>query len=196
MSVVVKRGFRHWLTVGAIAAPTGYPVRLFVTVAVQVTVLAPPRPEALHWVIPVTGFTELVALEIPHTTGAVQAMSVVIVANPVGSAGVAALYVKLLVTVIVHVIVLPPTVPALLHSESPMPWAVAWLTPPPTIVKPNATVKRKDRRIPIEKMRIFERASLLWVATGLLSVVRSGLQPGAARGVQRSLRVATRHQLS
>jgi len=180
VSVVVKSGFRHWLTVAAIAAPVGYPLRLFVTVAVQVTVLAPPRPEALHWVIPVTGFTELVVLEIPHTTGAVQAMSVVIVANPVGSAGVAALYVKLLTTVIVQVIVLPPTVPALLHSESPMPWALAWLAPPPTIVRPSATVKQKQRTIPSEKVRIFERAALLWVVTGLLSVVRSGSATGSS----------------
>jgi len=64
---------------------------LLVTVAVQVTVLAPPRPEALHWVIPVTGSTEVVVPVLPHTTGAVQAMSVVIVAWPVGSVGVAAL---------------------------------------------------------------------------------------------------------
>lgn len=177
---MVKSGFRHWFTVAAIAAPVGYPVRLFVTDAVQVTVLAPPRPEALHWVIPVTGFTELVVVEIPHTTGAVQAMSVVIVASPVGSAGVAALYVKLLTTVIVQVIVLPPTVPALLHSESPMPWALAWLAPPTAIVRPNATVKQKERRFPSETMRIFERGALLWVVTELLSVVRSGSATGSS----------------
>jgi hypothetical protein len=151
-----------------------------VTVAVQVTVLAPPRPEASHWVIPVTGSTEVVVPVVPHTTGAVQAMSVVIVADPVGSAGVAALYTKLLVTVIVQVIVLPPTVPALLHSEIAMPWALAWLTPPATIVRPNATIKQKERRIPSEKMRIFERESLLWVATELLSVVRSGSATGSS----------------
>jgi len=63
-------------------------VRLLVTVTVQVTVLAPPRPATSHWVIPVTGSTEVVVPVVPHTTGAVQAMSVVIVANPVGSAGV------------------------------------------------------------------------------------------------------------
>jgi hypothetical protein len=192
--VVVKSGFRHWLTVGAIAAPVGYPVRLFVTDAVQVTVLAPPRPEALHWVIPVTGFTELVVVEIPHTTGAVQAMSVVIVASPVGSAGVAALYVKSLTTVIVQVIVLPPTVPALLHSESPMPWALAWLAPPATIVRPSATVKQKERRIPSEKVRKFGRGALLWVVTGYSQSLGAGLQPGVAHCVQRSLQVATRHQ--
>jgi hypothetical protein len=134
---------------------------LLVTVAVQVTVLAPPRPEALHWVIPVTGSTEVVVPLVPHTTGAVQAMSVAIVADPVGSAGVAALYVKLLVTLIVHVIVLPPTVPALLHSEIPTFWALAWLAPPPTIARPNATVKQKERRIPSEETRIFERGLLL-----------------------------------
>ena len=56
---------------------------------------------------------------VPQTRGVVQAMSVVIVASPVGSAGVAGLYVKLLTTVTVQLIVLPPTVPALLHSEEP-----------------------------------------------------------------------------
>lgn len=35
-------GFWHWLIPAAIAAPAGYPVRSFVTVAVQVSVLAPP----------------------------------------------------------------------------------------------------------------------------------------------------------
>jgi hypothetical protein len=128
----------------------------------------------------VTGSTEVVVPVVPHTTGAVQAMSVVIVANPVGSAGVAALYVKSLVTVIVQVIVLPPTVPALLHSEMAMPWALAGLAAPPAIARPNATVKQKERRIPSEKTRIFERGALLWVVTELLSVVRSGSATGSS----------------
>ncbi len=141
------------------------------------------------------GLTELVVVEIPHTTGAVQAMSVVIVARPVGSVGVAALYTKLLTTVMVQVIVLPPTVPALLHSESPMPWALARLAPPATIVRPSATVKQKERRIPSEKVRKFGRGALLWVVTGYSQSLGAGLQPGVAHCVHRSLQVATRHQI-
>jgi hypothetical protein len=131
-------------------------------------------------VILVTGSTDVVVPEAPHTTGAVQAMSVVIVADPVGSAGVAALYTKLLVTVMVHVIVLPPTVPALLHSEIPTFWALAWVALPPTMLRPSATVKQKERRDPREKARIFERGLLLWVFTRLLSVVRSGSATGSS----------------
>ena len=145
--------------------------------------------------IPVTGSTEVVVPVVPQTRGVVQAMSVVIVANPVGSAGVPGLYVKLLVTVTVQLIVLPPTVPTLLHSEIAMPWALAWLASPATIVRPNATVKQKERRIPSEKTRVFGRGALLWVVTGYSQSLGAGLQPGAAHCVQRSLQVATRHQI-
>jgi hypothetical protein len=101
--------------------------------------------------------------------------------------------VKLLTTVIVHVVVLAPDGP--IHAVRAMPWALASLAPPPTNVRPSATVKQKERRIPSETVRIFERGVLVRGFTGLLSVVRSGgLQPGAAHGVQRSLQVATRHQ--
>lgn len=41
-------GFWHCMTVESIGTPTGNPVRLLVTVTVQVTVLAPPRPAPLH----------------------------------------------------------------------------------------------------------------------------------------------------
>jgi hypothetical protein len=81
-------GFKHWLTVATIAAPVGYPVRLLVTEAVQLTVLAPPRPVPLHWVIPVTGSTEVVVPEVHAVAGA---QLIVIWARPVGSVGVAAL---------------------------------------------------------------------------------------------------------
>jgi hypothetical protein len=40
--------FWHCLTVESISVPTGKPVRLLVTVTVQVTVLAPPEPALLH----------------------------------------------------------------------------------------------------------------------------------------------------
>ena len=146
--------------------------------------------------MPVTGSTEVVVPAVPHTKGAVQAMRVVIVADPVGSAGVEALYVKLLVTVIVQLIVVPTALPALLHSEIAMPWALAALAPHPIIVRPNAAVKQKERTIPSEKTRTFERGALLCVVTELLQSLRAGLQPGAAHAVQRSLQVATRHQLS
>lgn len=62
-----------------------------VTVAVQVTVLAPPRPASSHWVIPVTGTAEVVVPLFGHDAEPVQEISVAIVADPVGSAGVAAL---------------------------------------------------------------------------------------------------------
>ena len=65
---------------------------MLVTVAVQVTVLAPPRPEPLHWLMSVTGSVENVVPE-PGTQMAepVQLTVVTIVASPVGVAGVAAL---------------------------------------------------------------------------------------------------------
>lgn len=48
VNVPTAPGLWHCLTVESIAEPTGYPVRLFVTVTVHVTVLAPPRPALLH----------------------------------------------------------------------------------------------------------------------------------------------------
>jgi hypothetical protein len=88
---------------------------LLVTVAVHVTVLAPPSPEPLHWSISVIGVDEVVVPPVGHCADPVHEIVVTIVAEPVGVFGVAGLYVKLLVTVIVHVIVSPPTEPVLLH---------------------------------------------------------------------------------
>jgi len=48
VSVPTVPGFWHCITVESVGAPTGNPVRLLVTVTVQVTLLAPPRPELLH----------------------------------------------------------------------------------------------------------------------------------------------------
>ncbi len=48
VSVLTAPGLWHCITVEAIGAPIGYPVRLLMTVTVQVTVLAPPRPALLH----------------------------------------------------------------------------------------------------------------------------------------------------
>ena len=164
------------------------------TLTLQATVLGAPRPEASHWVILVTGSTEVVVPGVVHTVG--SAHVIVVVASPVGSSGALGLYVKLLTTVIVQVVVLGATVLTLLHSEIAMPWALAGLAPPPTIVRPKATVKQKESGIPSDKTRIFERGALLWVVTKLLQSSRAVLQPGAAHAVQRSLQVATRHQLS
>jgi hypothetical protein len=86
-----------------------------VTVTVQVTVLAPPSPEPLHWSTSVTGVAEVVVRPVGHFADPVHEIVVTIVAEPIGVFGVAALYVKLLVTVVVHVIVSPPTEPMLLH---------------------------------------------------------------------------------
>jgi hypothetical protein len=88
---------------------------LLVTVTVQVTVLAPPRPALLHWVITVTGVVEVVVPPVGQTADPVHMALVTIVAKPVGSSGVAALNAKLFVTVTVQVIVSPPAEPVLLH---------------------------------------------------------------------------------
>jgi hypothetical protein len=48
VSVLTAPGLWHCETVESLAEPTGYPVRLLVTVTVQVRVLAPPRPLPLH----------------------------------------------------------------------------------------------------------------------------------------------------
>lgn len=90
-------------------------MRLLVTVAVQVIVLAPPSPAPLHWPITVTGVDEVVVPPVGQCADPVHETDVTIVAKPVGVFGVAGLYVKLLVTVIEHVIVSPPTEPVLLH---------------------------------------------------------------------------------
>ena len=62
-----------------------------VTVAVQVTVLAPPRPEMLHCVMLVTGVVELVVPPTAQMAAAGHETVVTIVAEPVGWLGVAAL---------------------------------------------------------------------------------------------------------
>jgi hypothetical protein len=90
-----------------------------VTLTVQATVSGAPRPDASHWVILVTGSTEVVVPGVVHTVGSAQVT--VIVASPVGSLGVPGLYVKSLTTVTVQVVVFVPTVPTLLHSEIAMP---------------------------------------------------------------------------
>jgi hypothetical protein len=61
-----------------------------VTVASQVTVLAPPSPAELHCVIPVTGTAEVVLPPVGHTAEPVHEMIVTMVAKPVGAPGVAA----------------------------------------------------------------------------------------------------------
>ena len=90
---------------------------MLVTVTVQVTVPAPPVSTLLHWLILVIGVVEIsVKTPLgPQDADPVHEISVTIVANPVGLLGVAALKVKLLVTVTAQVIVSPPTVPVLLH---------------------------------------------------------------------------------
>lgn len=64
---------------------------MLVTVAVQVTVLAPPRPEMLHCVMLVTGVVELVVPPTAQMAAAEHETVVTIVAEPVGWLGVAAL---------------------------------------------------------------------------------------------------------
>ncbi|MHB1534868.1 MAG: hypothetical protein ACYC1D_09730 [Acidimicrobiales bacterium] len=66
-------------------------MRLLVTVTVHVTVLAPPSPDVLHWSMSVTGDGDVVVLPGGHAAEPVQEMVVTIVADPVGSVGVAAL---------------------------------------------------------------------------------------------------------
>jgi len=73
------------------ADPVGYPVRLLVTVAVQFTVLALPRPELSHWVIDVTGAVEVIVPPTGQFAAAGHERVVTIVAEPVGWLGVAAL---------------------------------------------------------------------------------------------------------
>lgn len=61
------------------------------TDAVQVTVLAPPRPAALHCEIPVTGVVEVVLVSPGHTVAPVQVLVTTIEAEPFGTVGVAGL---------------------------------------------------------------------------------------------------------
>lgn len=64
---------------------------MFVTVAVHVTVLAPPRPAVLHWSMPDTGVLDVMVPAVGQTAEPVQLMIVTIVAKPVGESGVDAL---------------------------------------------------------------------------------------------------------
>jgi hypothetical protein len=84
VSVFTVPGLWHCLIVEAIAEPVGYPVRLLVTVPVQVTVLAPPRPAVLHWVMLVTGVVDVVVPPVGHTADPVQCTVVTMTAAPVG----------------------------------------------------------------------------------------------------------------
>jgi hypothetical protein len=76
------------VTVESLAEPTGYPVRLLVTVTLQVTVLAPPRPEPLHWSMLVTGVVDVVVPPVGQADDPVAEpvhwMVVTTVAKPVG----------------------------------------------------------------------------------------------------------------
>lgn len=91
VSVLTAPGFWHCETPATIADPVGYPVRLLVTVAVQVTVLAAPSPEVLHWVTLLTGVVEVVVPPAGQLAAAGHDTAVTIVARPVGWLGVAAL---------------------------------------------------------------------------------------------------------
>jgi hypothetical protein len=73
------------------ADPIGYPVRLLITVAVQFTVLALPRPELSHWVIDVTGAVEVIVPLSGQLAAAGHERVVTIVAKPGCWLGVAAL---------------------------------------------------------------------------------------------------------
>jgi hypothetical protein len=53
-------------------------------VTVQVTVLAPPSPAPLHWLITVTGVVEVVVPPVGHIADPVHEIVVTIVAKPVG----------------------------------------------------------------------------------------------------------------
>jgi hypothetical protein len=55
-----------------------------VTVTVHVTVLAPPSPALLHWVITVTGVVEVLVPPVGQTADPVQLTVMTIVARPVG----------------------------------------------------------------------------------------------------------------
>jgi hypothetical protein len=91
VNVFTAPGFWHCMMVASLAAPVGYPVRLLVTVTVHVTVLAPPSPALLHWLITHTGWVDVVVPPSGHAADPVHMMLVTIVARPVGEPGVAAL---------------------------------------------------------------------------------------------------------
>ena len=61
------------------------------TVTVQVTVLAPPRPALLHCVITVIGTSEVTVPPTGQTADPVHTIEVTTVARPVGVPGVAGL---------------------------------------------------------------------------------------------------------
>jgi hypothetical protein len=91
VSVVTAPGFWHCRTPAEIADPVGYPVKLLVTVAVHVTVLARPSPEDSHCVMFDTGVAEVVVPPTAQAAAAGHEMVVTTVANPVGWLGVAGL---------------------------------------------------------------------------------------------------------
>ena len=115
------------------------------TVTSHVTVLAPPSPTMSHCVIPVTGTAELEVPPVGQTADPVHEMIVTMVAEPVGSSGVAALYVKLLVTVIAQAMVSPPTLPVLLHWLSATTAALAGLPAPEEITNPSAMARQATK---------------------------------------------------
>jgi hypothetical protein len=165
VSVLTVPGLWHCWTVESIAAPTGKPVRLLVTVTVQVTVLAPPRPALLHWVTTVIGVEEVVVFPVGQTADPVHEMVVTIVAKPVGLSGVPGLYVKSLVIVIVQVIVSPPAEPVLLH----------WSTVPPVTAPASAAAVLVLKGPFVARVRVARVASVgsgtcVWVGTELPTV--------------------------
>lgn len=104
-----------------------------------------------------------------------------IVADPVGSAGVAALYVKLLVTVTVQEMVSPAVVPVLLHSVTPVDAALAGLaalvsTTPNSSPSPkaNAAPSATKRSQPRNPARIFIRSFPLTVRSGATNQEQHG----------------------
>jgi hypothetical protein len=151
----------HWLTVGVIEAPIGYPCRSLVTVAVHVIVLAPPRPALSHWVIPVTGLVDVVVPPVGQTAEPVQLTWVTIVApapTGVGALGSAALYVKSLVIVTVHVMVSPPVVPVSLHCETGAEAAKAASVASTLLPPCNTPVSPKILATPTETISTFRRS--------------------------------------
>ncbi len=142
VSVLTAAGFWHCRTVAAIAEPVGYPVRSLVTVTVHVTVLAPPGPASLHWVMLVTGNIDVVVLPGGQAAEPVQETVMTMVADPFGWLGAAGLYVKSLVTVTLQVTVAAAArEPTLLHWLIGKVEALAGLPPPPAITTPNATTR-------------------------------------------------------
>jgi len=114
VSVAVSLTFSHCRMSATVAVPSGKPVRVLVTVTVQVTVLAPTLAMLLHWLITVIGVVDSrVSFVSMQSAPPLHCTLVTIVASPVGLEGSLGLYVKLLVTVIVQVTVLAPIVGSL-----------------------------------------------------------------------------------